>query len=144
MLRKIFPCILSAGLFIGCYLQRPLFNPLSFEYEEVSPPQSFKLWWNDISECSGLFGDFEIIKWFRVKNEYMPCNNDNGICNGGWKTPHEIYLSNGIFFRLNFEKSSREQREAEIVVKHEMLHDLLDGGRNHPAVFDSCQVRTGY
>ena len=66
--------------------------------------------------CSGLSGDFDRVDWSLVAGHSFPCASGN--CAGHWEPGHRIYLAED--FAMN-----------EMVVRHEMLHDLL-GRAGHP------------
>lgn len=112
--------------------------PPSLEEEiarEIFPvPVEYRMWWNEISACSGTVGNIDQVRFFRVvaplyvEGTQFPCG-DGALCNGLWEAPHDITLAPAYL------ASPR-------LVKHEMLHDLL-GAPGHPAVFDECDVSWG-
>jgi len=94
----------------------------------------YRAWWNEISVCSGLEGDVDVVRFFRVTaplylaGTEFPCG-DGLRCNGLWEAPHDISIAPAYL-------SNRQ------LVQHEMLHDLL-GAPGHPPVFEECGVAWG-
>ncbi|MBA2626711.1 MAG: hypothetical protein H0U85_01750, partial [Gemmatimonadales bacterium] len=82
----------------------------------LRPPSLYRQWWSDTEACSGRTGDFDRVRWFIVEGDGFDC--PSGKCAGRWQEPHEIILA-GDF------------QENELVVRHEMLHELL-GRPGHP------------
>lgn len=136
--------------FAGCEYFTNYFNPLFVnqkvrsDAEEIHPQNSFRKWWSEIEECSGFHGNFNQIHWFHVKMEYIPCKNDaTDLCSGLWVSPHNIYLPDAVITRLNFQSLSvNDYYNAERVIKHEMLHDLIQSPE-HPPIFKNCHVLEG-
>lgn len=102
--------------------------------ERVSVSTEYRTWWNEISACSGLEGDVDAVRFFRVTaplylaETQFPCGE--GLrCNGLWEAPHDISIAPAYL-------SNRQ------LVEHEMLHDLL-GAPGHPPVFEECEVDWG-
>lgn len=84
--------------------------------ESMEAPAVYREWWDKTEACSGLSGDFDRVEWLVVPGYSFPCSS--GQCAGHWERGHQIYVADE--WKLN-----------EMVVRHEMLHDLLDGG-GHP------------
>lgn len=82
----------------------------------MEAPAVYREWWAETESCSGLSGDFERIEWLVVPGYSFDCSS--GQCAGHWRDGHRIYLAEE--WMLN-----------EMVVRHEMLHDLMNGG-GHP------------
>ena len=124
--------------------------------ERIDPPRNSEKLWDDMGKCSHLKGDLSRIKWYRTIKEDIPCGKFIvKQCSGVWDRSHSIYLSNRTFEFYQDSPSSKKRyyNFAEIVIEHEMLHDLvwyrlsetgnlkLLDNSYHPAVFDSCGVR---
>jgi len=91
----------------------------SFDPEGDSPMQpleAYREWWNKTEACSGRKGNFDRISWKVVDGYSFPCKS--GQCVGHWESGHEIWIA-------------REWLSDEMVVRHEMLHDLI-GEPGHP------------
>jgi hypothetical protein len=84
--------------------------------ESIEPPGVYREWWDKTESCSGLSGDFERVEWLVVPGYSFECSS--GQCAGHWRRGHQIYIAQD--WMMN-----------EMVVRHEMLHDLLNGG-GHP------------
>jgi hypothetical protein len=82
----------------------------------MAPPAVYREWWARTEACSGLSGDFDRVQWSVVAGHGFPCAS--GSCAGHWEPGHRIYLAED--WTMN-----------EMVVRHEMLHDLL-GRAGHP------------
>jgi hypothetical protein len=80
-------------------------------------PDIYRTWWDKTEACSGLTGDFDRVEWLVVPGHGFACSS--GQCAGHWETDHRIFIA-----------SDWEQNE--LVVRHEMLHDLL-GRPGHPS-----------
>ena len=84
--------------------------------EPMAAPAVYREWWAKTQACSGLSGDFDRVEWMVVPGESFECKS--GRCVGHWHPSHHIYIA-------------EQYLHNEMVVRHEMLHDLLDGG-GHP------------
>lgn len=81
-----------------------------------TPPAEYRVWFAKTQACSGLEGDFDRIQWYVVDGTEFDC--PGGKCVGRWNSDHSIFISQA--WTAN-----------EMVVRHEMLHDLL-GVPGHP------------
>lgn len=103
--------VLTAGLtLLGCDRFAPE-DAVAF-----TPPASYRTWWEKTEACSGVRGSFDRVRWFLVPGDGFAC--PGGRCAGRWETNHTIYVAEGW-------------RDHEMVVRHEMLHDLIGHG-GHP------------
>lgn len=92
----------------------------------MTPPDVYQEWWAKTEACSGLRGDFDRVRWSVVAGPSFPCAS--GKCAGHWEPGHLIYLADA--WRTN-----------EMVVRHEMLHDLLDrSGHPDPPFGNPCTL----
>lgn len=82
----------------------------------MDPPPVYREWWAKTEACSGLTGDFDRVRWLVVEGHSFPCAS--GRCAGHWESSHQIYIS-------------ADWTMSEMVVRHEILHDLL-GRTGHP------------
>lgn len=81
------------------------------------PPPVYREWWAKTEACSGRTGDFDRVNWVIIEGHSFSCSS--GQCAGHWSTlNHQIFLAS-------------EWTMDEMVVRHEMLHDLL-GRPGHP------------
>ena len=90
------------------------------------PPPVYREWWSETEACSGLTGDFDRVNWLVVEGAGFPCSS--GTCAGHWEPNHSIYLAGS--YTAN-----------EMVVRHEMLHDLLNrSGHPDPPFGNGCAL----
>ena len=82
----------------------------------MTAPPEYREWFSATEACSGRTGNFDRIVWHVVEGESFDC--PSGRCVGRWNDNHHIYIA------------SAYQRN-ELVVRHEMLHALLQTGA-HP------------
>ncbi len=83
----------------------------------MDAPSVYREWWAETEACSGISGNFDRVRWLVVEGHSFPCSS--GRCAGHWESSHEIYIAKDWFMN-------------ELVVRHEILHDLL-GRAGHPA-----------
>ena len=76
----------------------------------------YREWFAATEACSGVSGDFDRIDWYIVPGNSFSC--PGGECAGHWNSGHAIYIAEGWV-------------ASEMVVRHEILHDLL-GRSGHP------------
>jgi hypothetical protein len=103
------PLLLLAGVLLGCGFD------IAGE-EPMRPPAVYREWWTKTEACSGLSGNFDRIEWSVVPGNSFSCAS--GRCAGHWQSEHQIYIAS-------------DWTQNELVVRHEMLHDLL-GRPGHP------------
>ncbi|HET6798380.1 MAG TPA: hypothetical protein VFH40_14565 [Gemmatimonadales bacterium] len=84
--------------------------------QPLDPPAHFREWFAKTEACSGRTGNFDRIRWSVVEGASFACAS--GQCAGHWSTNHHIFLAS-------------KWVDNEMVVRHEMLHDLL-GRPGHP------------
>jgi hypothetical protein len=100
---------LLATLLAGCGFDVTGERPLA-------PPDVYRAWWAKTEACSGLSGDYERVRWEVVPGPSFPCSS--GACAGHWQSDHTIWIAGDYL-------------ENEMVVRHEMLHELI-GRSGHP------------
>lgn len=105
----LFPILLATALAAACGFDPDGDSPMT-------PPAVYRDWWAKTEACSGLSGDFDRVRWSVVAGNSFPCGS--GRCAGHWEPGHHIYIS-------------ADWTENEMVVRHEMLHDLINRG-THP------------
>ena len=92
-------------------------DPTSLTYvnrRSFSPPMAmYGDWWEELEQCSGRRRNMGGIRWFLA--DWI---SGGTHVHGQWISNREITFKDG--FELE-----------DWVVKHEMLHDLLDGDRDH-------------
>jgi hypothetical protein len=101
--------------------------------EETLPPDAvpteplaeYAVWYSQVELCTGVTGSFGDVHWFEVPHSrwWDPVWEQYAI--GTWRAPHDIYLANA-------------ELSNESLVKHEIVHDLLQGGLTYDPRFKSC------
>lgn len=82
----------------------------------IDPLPAYRTWWERTQACSGRRGDFGRVDFYVVPGAEFSC--PTGQCAGRWEPGHKIYIA-------------EKYAAGELVVRHEMLHELLGGG-GHP------------
>jgi len=77
----------------------------------LDPPAIYREWFAKTEACSGRTGNFDRLRWSVIEGYSFPCSS--GQCAGHWRTNHHIFLAGDWVMD-------------EMVVRHEMLHDLLE------------------
>jgi hypothetical protein len=117
--RRSLPTLVALVLLAACG-----FDP--GDDSPMTPPAVYREWWAKTEACSGLRADFDRVQWSMVPGNSFPCAS--GKCAGHWEPGHRIYLAED--WTIN-----------EMVVRHEMLHDLLDrAGHPDPPFGDPCPL----
>jgi hypothetical protein len=109
LLRRAVPAALMILAAAGCRLE-----PTGAAAWE--PPPVYREWFAKTEACSGLRGRFDRIDWYVVPGHSFPC--DGGDCTAHWSSDHTIHIA-------------EDWVASEMVVRHEILHDLL-GRAGHP------------
>ena len=92
----------------------------------MAPPPIYREWFAKTEACSGRTGNFDRLTWSVIQGHSFPCSS--GECAGHWRTNHHIFLAS-------------EWVMDEMVVRHEMLHDLLGRpGHPDPPFGDGCPL----
>ncbi len=118
----------SARLFVAAGLLVTLsgcgFDPVGDA--PLEPPAVYQEWWAKTEACSGRTGNFNRISWSMIEGYSFPCSS--GECAGHWRTNHHIFIAGDWVMD-------------EMVVRHEMLHDILDRtGHPDPPFGDGCPL----
>jgi hypothetical protein len=86
----------------------------------------YREWWAATEACSGLSGSFDRVEWMVVPGESFQCAS--GQCVGHWDPDHRIFLAS-------------EWTGHEMVVRHEMLHELMRrSGHPNPPFGTGCPL----
>lgn len=109
--------VVASALFLGAC---GLLDDFTFQVtnkQPLAPLETFAAWWSATEECSGRRGDLAKVRWYSASGITY-----NGVfARGVWLPPHDIVLISGY-------------EEEEEIVRHEMLHDLLEGDSDHTSV----------
>jgi hypothetical protein len=85
------------------------------------PLASYSDWWKATEECAGLLGSLSRVTWFVVPNRTSFVYGDGQYDGYWWDGVHWILLAG-------------DKVENGMIVRHEMLHELLGRG-DHPAEY---------
>ena len=91
----------------------------------IEPIAQYREWWEATKRCSGLNGRFSRIRWYRMIPA-GPIPTEHGPKVGLW--------FEGVFHSRILLAS--EYVSSELVVRHEMLHELLGTGDHPPEYFE--------
>lgn len=89
-------------------------------------PEVYLAWWDEVEACSHRSGDFARVDWRLV--DAGPDGTflyGRRTAAGAWESPHSIFISDGHVW-------------TEPLVKHEMLHDLLQSANHFDQAFFVC------
>ena len=90
--------------------------------EPFQPLPIYTEWWAANESCSSRTADLTRIEWYTATSIV----GDDIVARGVWTPPHQIILVRGY-------------EEDEVTVRHEMMHDLLDGDPEHTSsLWASC------
>ncbi len=94
--------------------------------EPIAASAQFHAWWSATEACAGLTGDLGRVEFAIVPGQAFAC--PTGWCVGRWEPGHRIYLAGDYVGN-------------ELVVRHEMLHELLGQSGHPPAYFEQrCRL----
>lgn len=91
------------------------------------PPALYAQYWQDMETCLGRSGDFARVAWYSVPDSGL--HYDGEPAYGVWNAPHTIYIQERMLGN-------------RYVLKHEMIHDLLQTGKHSP-IFFTCDPAIG-
>jgi hypothetical protein len=116
-------CLLGAiSLLAACETLGPP-APLPAGAELFAPPPDFRTWWARTEACSGQSGEMSRIEWYVVPGAHT-VETSLGPKVGLWS-----HSSAGVRIIL-----AGDYVGSELVVRHEMLHALLDR-EGHPSEY---------
>jgi len=122
-------CILGLlGALTACETLGPP-DPIPPNAERITAPPEFATWWQSTEACSGRTGSLRRIEWYVVPGA-RTIETSEGPKVGLWS-----HSSAGVRIILAGDYAS-----SELVVRHEMLHALLDRG-GHPAEYFQQRCR---
>lgn len=103
-------------------LAPPLNRPeLPAAAEALTQPDNYRDWWQATEQCAGLRGDLSRLTWFELPGR-------TSFVYGG--AQYNAYWWNGVHWIL----LAGEKVNDPLIVRHEMLHELLGRG-DHPAEY---------
>jgi hypothetical protein len=122
-------CLALLGTLAACEAALGPADPLPPSAQLVAaPPETYREWWAKTEACSGRSGDFNRIQWYVVPDA-QTFNTDAGEKVGLW-----THSNAGVRIII-----AGDYAASELVVRHEMLHALLDR-EGHPQEYfhDRC------
>lgn len=116
-------------LILGCAALEPS-SPLPQGAIQIEAPVSYGTWWLRTEACAELTGRMDNVTWYVVPG-VTTFQTESGEKVGFWTKSSE-----GTRIIL-----AGDYRDHELVVRHEILHDLL-GREGHPESYfrDRCQL----
>jgi hypothetical protein len=85
-------------------------------------PADYAAWWSATEQCAGRVADLSRIRWFSVPGHTSFVYGDGQYDGYWWNGVHWILLAG-------------DKVQDGMIVRHEMLHDLLGRGDHPPAYF---------
>lgn len=112
--------VLALILNAGCV--KPTGPALPAEAVPFSPPPVYMTWWGDVEKCATVTGAFSSVTWYVVPNaSYF-------VVNGSTYSGFWYGQSNSIVL-------AQFGSDTATIVRHEMLHALLQRGDHPPEYF---------
>lgn len=99
--------------------------PVPLNAERNDPPGLYAAWYAQTEACTGVTGDFGRVRWFKVAGERWWDPRFQQYVIGTWRKPHDIYIAEAHVSNVD-------------VVRHEVVHDLLQGGASDDPRFARC------
>jgi hypothetical protein len=127
--KTLFTVLGLLGTLGACEMLGPP-GPLPDNAQPISPPAAYQDWWVATEACSGLDGSHRDIEWYVVPGA-STFDTEDGPKVGLWSNS-----SAGMRIVL-----AGDYADSELVVRHEMLHALLDRD-GHPSAYfrDRCRL----
>jgi hypothetical protein len=100
---------------------RPL--PVVYDAREFDPPDLYRSWWREVEECSTAEGDFDAMRWFEAPGVVFLVRGQ--MYAGYWFDPDRIVIA-------------EERLEDPLIVRHEMLHAILQQEGHGPEFTFLC------
>lgn len=116
-------CLAMLATLAACEAALGPADPLPPSAQLVAPPEQYREWWTKTESCSGREGSFARIEWYIVPN-VQTFETSSGAKVGLW-----THSSDGVRIIIAGDYAGNE-----LVVRHEMLHALLDR-EGHPTEY---------
>ncbi len=98
-------------------------SPVMSDVHPYDAPPIYRQWYAELEACSGLKGDFDAIRFFTAESI-----TEGGEQRRGYWTPrHKITLQDNMV-----------EPVFAWLIKHEMMHDLLNSGAHPAHYFDGA------
>jgi hypothetical protein len=107
----------------GCrdFTAAPVAPDLPAGAQTLVPPPEYVAWWTATEKCAGRSGDLARVSWFSLPGRTSFTYLDSQYNGYWWDGVHWILLAG-------------EKVQDGLLVRHEMLHELLGRG-DHPAEY---------
>jgi hypothetical protein len=116
--------VAASALVLSACLFDDGFNFQITDRRRAAVLESYPAWWSATEECSGESGELGRVQWYTA----LGITYDGVYAQGVWLPPHDIVILRGY-------------EEHEPTVRHEMLHDLLEGdGEHEEAAWILCEL----
>jgi hypothetical protein len=89
--------------------------------QPITPPADYGQWWSAVEQCAGRIANMSRIQFFSLPGRTSFMYQDGQYDGYWWNGVHWILLAG-------------DKVQNGMIVRHEMLHDLLGRG-DHPAVY---------
>ena len=116
-------CLALLGTLAACEAALGPAEPLPESAQLLTAPEQYREWWTKTEACSGRIGDFSQVRWYVIPDAHT-FQTDAGEKVGLWS-----HSSSGVRIIIAGNYASNE-----LVVRHEMLHALLDR-EGHPTEY---------
>ena len=128
-LKPVVACLGLLGTLAACEMLGPP-SELPTNAQQIIAPAAYRAWWEATEACAGRSGDFDDVEWYVVP-DVSSFETRAGPKVGLWS-----HSSAGMRVVL-----ADTYAENELVVRHEMLHALLDRG-GHPEEYfvERCEL----
>lgn len=94
-------------------------HPLMTKEQPFIPLPVYREWYAELEACTGIKGDFDVIRFFTAESI-----TEGGEPRGGyWTPPHKITLQDNMV-----------EPVFAWLIKHELMHDLIQSG-SHPSTY---------
>lgn len=100
------------------------------EVQRISPPPQYQEWFDEVSACVSADKPFLALSWWVVEGT-------------GWYDETGDFILGSYYWMTRRVYLAKELMMAEALVKHEMMHYLVDPYGNHPSPpYQQCEYET--
>lgn len=96
-------------------------SPVMVKEQPFDPPPLYREWYTKLEACSGINGDFDAIRFFSAESIMEGGKHRYGY----WTPRHKITLQDNM-----------TEPVFGWLIKHEMMHDLIQSGSHPPKYFN--------
>lgn len=123
LLPRRYPIVLPlmAALYAGACAEAGNFEPVGTR--PLDPPGLYRTWWSEVEACAQISAPFDRVDWYEA--DHLINTERDSRHPGAWRPPHAIYVSSRHLL-------------SRPVVKHEIVHDLLQRKDHGSPLFLRC------